>query len=89
VPLCNIALAWPLASIPYAGRYVSTKGTISSIVGDVVLQSRIRSASTAKMETRCTPAACMRRLAVSRMRAVVVPLASMLAKTEYLDHVRA
>jgi hypothetical protein len=84
VPFCIIALACPLANMPYAGRYVSTYCTTSLSVGDTVLQSRMRSASIANEETRCTPAACMRRFAVSRMNSVVVPLASTFAKTEYL-----
>jgi hypothetical protein len=83
-PFDRTALAWPLANMPYAGIYWSTNGTTSVIGGDGLRQSRIRSARMAKLEVRCTPAACMRMFAVSRISGVRVPLASMLAKTENL-----
>ena len=84
VPFFNNALACSLAGIPYPGKYVWIQGTASSTDGDKFLQSRIKSLKTANKVTRCTPAACMRELAASRLSGVVVALASTLAKTEYL-----
>jgi hypothetical protein len=62
--------------------YLSKNGNTSLAPG-VFLQSRIRSHTIANKEYICTPALAICAFAVSRTRGVVVPLASMLAKTEY------